>query len=174
MKPYVIEPSEWWNDCGVWRYDDETFEFSITVLEDEKRGTIKFGGYSLTYSGNSDFYLDPTQEEQRFTSWGYILRSFDASKFFNEDDEPGVPLTVSDSFIKAMEAYSDQDSAAYWAASEFAQWAQESGGVPITTDTDAHEPVSKWLDGWEHNDGIEPLAVIHFLFEYGFDTDAAA
>lgn len=59
-------------------------------------------------------------------------------------------------------------------AEEFAQWAQESGGVPITTDTDAYEPVSKWLDGWEHNDGIEPWAVIHFLLEYGFDTDAAA
>lgn len=174
MGNYVIKPSEWWNDCGIWRYDDEALEFSITVLEDEKRGTIQFGGYSLTYSGDSDFYLDPTQEEQCFTSWGLILRSFDASKFFNEDGEPGVSLAVSDSFIKAMEEYSDKDDAAEWAASEFAERAQKNGGVPITTDTDAYEPVSKWLDDWEHNDEIEPWAVIHFLFEYGMSTDAAA
>lgn len=174
MGTYVIKPSEWWNDCGIWRYDDEALEFSITVLEDEKRGTIKFGGYSLTYSGDSDFYLDPTQEEQRFTSWGYILNSFDASKFFNEDGEPGVSLAVSESFIKAMEKYSDEDSAAEWAAEEFAEWAQKSECAPIITDTNTYDHVSKWLDDWEGNDGISPWAVIHFLFEHGMSTDAAA
>lgn len=182
MSNYVINPDEWWNDCGTWRYDDEAREFSVTVL-DNGDGFIRLGGYSTTYSGDIDSYVDPTAEEQRFTSWGYILAPIRKTEFYDEDGQPRMTVNVSNSFIKQMEAFCDADDKADWAAVYFAEWCRNNGGRSYKTDTDAYADVCYWLknvapevdngaEPWSSE--AEPWALIHFLFECGHETEAEA
>lgn len=171
MKPYVIEPSDWWNDCGTWRYDDESEQFSVTVFAGSKQGSAKLGAYSTTYaSGHGERYYDPTQDEQKPALYGYALH--DVPDFLNEDGEPCRPVALAPGFLSEMERFRDRDGAAEWAAQEFARHCRETGGRTYRTDLDALDDMETFIIANEEHSGVDPLAAVCFLFERGFETEA--
>lgn len=175
-RQYVIAPDDWWNDCGTWRYDDESMEFKVDVLDDgEDSDSIRLGGYSTTYCGDSDFYYDPMAEEQCFTTWGYILTPIKKSDFFNDDGEPCISVTVAPGFFELMQGYSDADTDAIGAAMGFAVWCRANGGRSYKTDLDAYDDVQAWLKDNEDYHEVGVYALINFLFEcFDMETEAAA
>ena len=173
MTPYIIEPDEWWNDCGTLRYTDETIGFDV-IAEPTKAGKVKFLGSSLAYSGDCDFYFDATKSEQKCHCWGYLIEEYPADMFLDEDGEITEPITLAPGFVATMDGYRDRDEAAEYAAWKFAEWCKRSGGRRIMTEADAYPLVDEWMKTQPRPLGcedVEDFEVVHFLFEYGYETE---
>ena len=173
MKPYIIEPDEWWSDCGTLRYTDETIGFEV-IAELTKAGKVKFLGSSLAYSGDCDFYLDATKDEQTGCCWGYFIEEYPADTFIDEEGEITGSVALAPGFVAMMEGYRDRDETAEYAAWEFAEWCKSIGGRRIMTEADAYPLVDEWMSTQPRPLGceeVEDFEIVHFLFLYGYETE---